>query len=164
MNNRSFYKTLIYSFLTGIFIISIHTLINGNSEDEVRLVIRLTARLAAFLFSIIFVASSIHYFVDSPLSAGLIKLRPHIALIFVVVHTLHLISLFFLQYQIHPVFTLAKTSSLLGGGIAFAFIYFMAFTTFPEIKKGWANENGESCIYQDCIGYGLFFLIHILKK
>lgn len=134
MNVSTFYRALFGTFLIGIIIIVLHISINGGSEDPVRIVIRYTARIAAFLFAIIFASSSVHHLIKSNTSASLVRYRPHLGIVFAVVHTLHLMSLVYLQYKIHPVFSLAKSSSLFAGGTAYLLMYLMLITTHPGVK------------------------------
>ena len=68
-------------------------------------------------------------------SRTLLQIRPQIGLSFAVFHSFHLFFLLYLQYAIHPVFTLAKKSSLIGGSMAYIFMYLMVLTTFPLIKS-----------------------------
>ncbi|MBT8189153.1 MAG: hypothetical protein KJO29_01895 [Bacteroidia bacterium] len=134
MNVSTYHKTLFGSFIVGLAIIVFHLNYNGSSEESARLVIRFTARFSAVVLALIFATSAIHHFIKRKPTALLLKYRPHAGLVFTSVHTLHLLFLFFLQNQFHPVFTLAKTSSLVAGGGAYMFIYIMAITTYPAIK------------------------------
>ncbi|NNC83329.1 MAG: hypothetical protein HKN79_07105, partial [Flavobacteriales bacterium] len=106
----------------------------GFDEDSLRILIRGTARSSAILFSLAFAASSVHHFVRSDITAVWLRWRPHLGLAFTVSHTVHLIFLILLQEYIHPVFTLAKATSLFAGGTAYLFMYLMALTTFTAIK------------------------------
>ncbi len=114
---------------------ALHVYINGTDEIAIRLLIRWTARISAFLFALAFGAASFQYFLKNPLTDWLLKYRPHLGLAFGVTHTFHLIFLIWLQNSIHPVFTLAKKTSLLGGGLAYVFMYLMVLTTFPYFKN-----------------------------
>lgn len=109
--------------------------LNGNDERSVRILIRWSAKLSAILFSFAFSLGAIHYFLKTSWLAKLLKNRPHFGLAFAVSHTYHLAFLIWLQNLIHPVFSLAKTSSLLAGGLAYAFLYLMTITTFSKVKS-----------------------------
>jgi len=54
---------------------------------------------------------------------------------FMVFHSAHLIFLGLLQFQFHPVFDLAARKALMGGSLAYVFMYMMALTTFPYFKN-----------------------------
>ena len=107
----------------------------GVEEESFRILIRWSAKLAAVLFAIAFVSSSLDYFFTTRTTKKLLSLRPMIGLSFMVFHTFHLFSLIYLQRYIHPVFELAKPVSLLAGSIAYFFMYAMAISTFPYIKR-----------------------------
>ena len=114
------YPSVIFSVAFLITIVSaIHIYVNGTEEEAVRLLIRWTARISALLFVLAFGAASTQYFLKDGFSALLLRYRPHIGLAFGTFHTFHLFFLIWLQKSIHPVFTLAKTTSLLGGGFAY---------------------------------------------
>ena len=74
-------------------------------------------------------------FIKASWTANLVKYRPHLGLSFMVFHTSHLIFLGLLQFEFHPVFDLAARKALMGGGLAYVFMYMMALTTFPYFKN-----------------------------
>jgi DMSO/TMAO reductase YedYZ heme-binding membrane subunit len=131
------------SFIRVILLVSIFCVLAslvlfgtiGINETSVRFLIRWTSKLSALFFSLAFAASGLHLLFKSDFTKKLIQFRPHLGLSFAVFHSFHLLFLIVLQYEIHPVFTLAKTSSLIGGGLAYVFMYLMAITTFPSIRK-----------------------------
>ncbi len=111
------------------------------TEQGMRIMIRSTALIAAVLFCISFSASAIYYFLPGKFSALLLRLRPQIGLGFSVFHSFHLLFLLWLQQSIHPVFTLAKTSSLAAGVVAYFFLWAMMLTSFPEIRSRFSSRN-----------------------
>ncbi len=115
--------------LTSVFLLS-----QGLDEENLRVLIRWTARSAATLFMIIFGLSSVRYVFKDRLSTLLLPYRPHLGLVFGTIHIYHLLFLVALQQTVHPVFTLAKTTSLIGGGIAYGLLLAMMVTTFPRFK------------------------------
>ncbi|NNE29594.1 MAG: hypothetical protein HKN16_08150 [Saprospiraceae bacterium] len=139
MNRAS--KSLEYFWVIGLLSILlvvwtlIHIYFFGTEEESIRILIRWTAKIAATLFAFAFAASSLHYFFPRTTTAKLLKFRPHLGLAFATFHTFHLFFLIWLQQEIHPVFSLAKTSSLLGGSLAYLLMYGMVLTTFPGIRK-----------------------------
>lgn len=134
-SNKAYWRTiLLVALLYGIASLAV-VFFKGSDEDAVRILIRYSARISALLFSIAFSARAIHYFVKKKFSENLLKNRPHFGLAFTVSHTFHLFFLICLQQLIHPVFTLAKSSSLLAGGMAYLFMYVMAISTFTTIKN-----------------------------
>jgi hypothetical protein len=131
---HQYFTVLIITSLVIAVSSMIHISIRGTGEESVRFLIQWTAKLSTFSFCIAFVASSLHYFVQCEMTRSLIQYRPHIGLTFGTFHTFHLFFLIWLQNEIHPVFTLAKTSSLIGGGLAYVLMYLMMLTTFPFFK------------------------------
>lgn len=118
-----------------ILLLSFLVLPGDFTEDKLRMFIAGSARASAVLFSLAFGISSFYYFTKDRISKSILSYRPMIGLAFAVVHTAHLIYLVILQKQFHPVFDLAAGSALLGGGMAYVFMYAMAATTFPALKK-----------------------------
>ena len=135
MTNKAFIKTFLAAIIVLGIIIAGHIAFCGTEEESIRKVIAGTARLSASIFVVAFAASSLNYFMNNNWTRSLVSARPHIGLIFTASHTYHLLSLIYLQSAIHPVFTLAKTTSLLGGGLAYVFILLMAITTFPTFRQ-----------------------------
>jgi len=107
----------------------------GFDEESVRIIIRITAQISVVLFALAFSSSSLNWIWPSKISKFLLKYRPHIGLAFGTTHFIHLLILIILQLKFHPVFELAKSVSLIGGGIAYFCILVMMVTTFPRIQK-----------------------------
>ncbi len=156
MKQPSYIRLIILASLAIVAISTMHIGINGTDEDAVRLLIRGTARASAILFAIAFGVSSFYYLFKNRWSGTVLKYRAHVGLAFGVFHTFHLFFLIWLQQVIHPVFTLAKTSSLIGGGLAYVFMYLMMITTFPSIK---AKISLKSWKYLHLIGSYWIWLI-----
>jgi hypothetical protein len=125
-----FYSSILLAGSSAIFLAA-----NGTGEESIRFLIRWTAKGSVTLFSIAFGISSLQHLMEHPWLAVINKNRPHIGIAFGTFHTFHLFFLIWLQNAIHPVFTLAKTSSLIGGGLAYMFMYLMMLTTFPYFKS-----------------------------
>lgn len=125
-----FYMTILLAGASAIFLF-----IYGTGEESIRFLIRWTAKGSVVLFSIAFGISSIQHFMHHHGLDVIFKNRPHIGLAFGTFHTFHLFFLIWLQKAIHPVFTLAKTSSLIGGGLAYVFMFLMMLTTFTYFKS-----------------------------
>ena len=114
----------------------------GFNEESTRQNIRWSARIAVVLFSLAFVASAFHKLAKNSFSWWLRMNRKYIGISFAIVHLIHLCFLLILQNNFHPVFNMAKTISLLGGGLAYVFVVLMLFTSFPYFarylsKKQW---------------------------
>ena len=135
------YIKLILILLASIAAVS-YLFLSGNFvEEQLRICIAWSAKIAAFLFSVAFGASSFQYLFKDAFSRKLVSVRAEIGLSFASFHTAHLIFLVMLQMFFHPVFDLAKNSSLLGGGMAYVFMYAMVVTTFPNVKKSISSKS-----------------------
>jgi len=131
---RNYLRLILIEFST-IGLLSAFFLSNNYTEDCLRIFIAGTAKLAALFFSLAFIATALHYFIKADWTAALLKYRPQLGLSFMVFHTAHLIFLGILQFEFHPVFDLAARKALMGGGLAYIFMYMMALTTFPYFKN-----------------------------
>ena len=115
--------------------------LNPFDESHLRHLIAWSAKLSAATFCLAFSASAINEIFQKKWSAVILAKRDFIGLTFANLHLAHLIFLFILQFKFHPVFEMAKTSSLLGGGMAYVFILAMVVTTFPRPKKAISSKN-----------------------
>jgi sulfoxide reductase heme-binding subunit YedZ len=106
-------------------------LIGGFNEEATRQAIRLSAKIAAVLFCMAFAASAVHGLLRNSFSFWWKMNRKFFGISFAMVHLLHLGFLLLLQQCFHPVFTMAKTSSLFAGGMAYLFAVAMLATSFP---------------------------------
>lgn len=104
----------------------------GFTEEGLRHNIRWSARISFVLFCLAFGASALR---PNSFSWWLRMNRKYLGISFAIVHLLHLGLLIALQYFFHPVFQLAKSSSLLGGGIAYVFLTLMLLTSFDHFAK-----------------------------
>ncbi len=107
----------------------------GFTEEATRQTIRLSAKVAAVLFSMAFTASAVHSLLRNSFSFWWKMNRKFFGISFAVVHLMHLGFLLLLQQCFHPVFTLAKTFSLAMGGMAYVFAVAMLATSFPTFSK-----------------------------
>ena len=109
--------------------------VNGFTEIATRLNIRMSARFSGVLFAFAFMASSLHYFLKKNWTKWLLQNRKYIGVSFALNHLLHLMVLGVLQIFFHPVFEMAKTSSLIGGGMAYLFAVLMLLTSFSTFSR-----------------------------
>jgi DMSO/TMAO reductase YedYZ heme-binding membrane subunit len=153
---KSFLKLIAFLSLFLVCIAVVYSSIYGIEEEAFRVLIRESAKIAAILFAVSFGISSMHYFTKANVFKKALFYRPHIGLAFVVFHTFHLCSLVYLQMNIHPVFELAKKSSLFAGSMAYLFMYLMAFTTFPSIKQRVSTKSWK--VLHLIGGYWIWFI------
>ncbi len=104
----------------------------GWNETGVRELVQWSGRFSFALFSIAFAASGIHVFFKSSWSWWIRMNRKYFGISFAIVHFIHLIWIFLLQMDFHPVFQQAALSSLVGGFIAYSFVLLMLITSFDR--------------------------------
>jgi sulfoxide reductase heme-binding subunit YedZ len=138
---RQYVQVLLAVSLICMFISLLHFGWNGINEGSVRWLIRWSSKFSACFFSIAFAASGIHRLFSKYLTGQLLKFRPQFGLSFAVFHSFHLFFLIYLQIKFHPVFELARISSLVGGGLAYIFMYLMVITTFPTVRQQISPSN-----------------------
>lgn len=113
----------------------------GFTEESTRLCIRWSARISVTMFCLAFGASAIHHFTKNSFSFWLLMNRKYWGISFALIHLIHLFFLGILQFAFHPVFTLAATTSLTAGGIAYLFLTLMLFTSFDFFAKKISRKN-----------------------
>ena len=101
--------------------------IHSGDEEGWRVVIRATARTSLVLFSAAYIASSLRAFWRSDASKWLLRNRRYVGLSYAVSHTLHLGAILTLA-RVAPEFRF-ESGTLIGGGIAYVFLYMMALTS-----------------------------------
>lgn len=124
------------SLLIFIGIFALH----GFLENSLRLNIRLSARISFLIFCLAFSASSLQYFIKGQFTFWLLMNRKFFGITFAIIHLIHLCFLVILQLQFHPLFELADTTSLLGGGGAYVFVVLMLITSFEMVKSRISNQ------------------------
>ncbi|MBI1227983.1 MAG: hypothetical protein GC192_22315 [Bacteroidetes bacterium] len=109
--------------------------IGGFTEESTRQCIRFSAKSSLILFSMAFSASAVQALFRNSFTFWWRMNRKFFGISFAIIHLLHLAFLVLLQRYFHPVFTLAKTYSLIAGGIAYLFLVLMLFTSFKRFSK-----------------------------
>lgn len=131
-------------------------LFNDFDETTTRQAIAMSARVSVILFSLAFVASSFHYFFKNSFSWWLRMNRKYIGISFTIMHLIHLVFLIVLQQYFHPVFNIAKTISLLGGGLAYLFVVLMLLTSFPFFAKYLSSKQWS--VLHTVGGYWIWYI------
>ena len=130
------WKIVLWSVLVSVISFTVLLINNGYTEVGVRLCVRLSARISATFFAFAFMASSLHYFVGRPWTLWIMTNRKYLGISFAIIHLIHLVFLILLQVSFHPVFELAASQSLLGGGLAYLFLVLMLATSFEKFSSG----------------------------
>ena len=141
--SRGIWAWQLVGLIMGITLVTygITFLKSGFYEDSTRQVIRLSARFSVILFCIAFGANAFHQLIKNSFSWWVFMNRKFFGISFAFNHLIHLFFLFLLQKDFHPVFDLADTFSLLGGGIAYLFIILMLLTSFSFFKNMISMKN-----------------------
>jgi DMSO/TMAO reductase YedYZ heme-binding membrane subunit len=102
----------------------------GSNEDNIRALLRLTARAAFLLLLVVFVARPLRQLVRTPGTLALLKNRRLLGIGFAGIHTAHLTLIFYLIHQV-PSFEFDWLSRL--PGIAtYSMMYVMLITSFDR--------------------------------
>jgi sulfoxide reductase heme-binding subunit YedZ len=102
----------------------------GWSEEAARLIVRMSARVSVVLFSLAFSASALQTLFPSRASAALLRNRRYVGLSLALSHSVHLACLVVLGFAFpDPFLDYLDPPTVIGGGIAYLFIYAMALTS-----------------------------------
>ena len=115
--------------------------VNGFNEESTRIIIRWTARISVILFCLAFGGSAFHLFSRNSFSFWIMMNRKYWGISFAIIHLIHLLFLVILQQFFHPVFSLAATTSLMAGGMAYLFIVLMLLTSFDYFAQFISPKN-----------------------
>ena len=105
----------------------------GITDDNIRLLLRLSARLAFVVYLLVFVARPLRQLVVTPATKLLLQNRRLIGIAFAGIHTAHLALIFFRADRM-PDFELTLASSYIGI-VAYAVIYLMFITSFDKMAR-----------------------------
>ena len=119
----------------------------GFSEESVRVVVRATARISVALFLMAFTAASLNGLFPSAATRWLRANRRYLGVAFALSHFTHLAALFTLGvYFPHPFVDDLNAVTLIGGGLAYAFLTSMTITSFAGPRR-WIGERGWSILH-----------------
>ena len=105
----------------------------GASEENLRLLLRLSARIAFVLLLLVFAARPMRELVRTPLTLGLLRNRALLGVAFAGVHTAHL-ALLVARVELFPDFDLLVSRNV-PGVLTYLLMYAMVFTTFRGPKR-----------------------------
>lgn len=109
---------------------------HGIGEEALRSTLRGTARIAVVLFSLTFATSSLHRLLRSKPTKWLLANRRYLGLSFALAHTIHLLSLMALAICFpDPFLDDLDSPTLIGGGLAYAFLFAMVATSSDAAFK-----------------------------
>lgn len=113
----------------------------GLTEESTRLAIAWSAKISFTLFCMAFAASAAHKRIKNSFSFWWLMNRKYFGISFAINHLIHLGFLLMLQQVFHPVFTLAASTSLMAGGMAYVFVVLMLLTSFETFSKYLSRKN-----------------------
>ena len=105
----------------------------GLADDNIRLLLRLTARVAFVVLLLVFIARPLRDLIKTPLTLALLKSRKQIGVTFAAIHTVHMTLIFYRAQQV-PDFEFSLASNL-PGMVTYVMIYLMLITSFSGPAK-----------------------------
>ena len=105
----------------------------GLADDNIRLLLRLTARVAFVVLLLVFIARPLLELIKTPLTLALLKNRKQLGVTFAGIHTVHMTLIFYRAQQV-PDFEFSLASNL-PGMVTYVIIYLMLITSFSGPAK-----------------------------
>lgn len=105
----------------------------GVNDDNISLLLRLTARIAFLVLLIVFVARPLRQLFRTPSTLALLKNRAKVGLVFAGVHTGHLLLLVYRAREM-PDFQLSVAENAIGAFV-YALMFAMVVTTFRAAAR-----------------------------
>lgn len=128
MNNRKLLQVYLGAFLFTVLACALFLAMAGATDDNIRLILRVTAHAAFLVLLVVFVARPLRQLVRTPLTLALLRNRALIGLTFAGIHTGHLMLVLYRASSV-PDFQLSVAENALGA-IVYALIFAMVITTF----------------------------------
>lgn len=127
---------LLLGLVAGLLAVAAGLLAGGDAAERAGLAARWTARAGLPLFLVAFLASTLVRRWPGQVTRALLRRRRQWGLGFALAHTIHLVAL-----GINVTFYAPGRTwqSLIGGGLAYALLYMMAFTS----TDGWQRRLGK---------------------
>ncbi len=105
----------------------------GLADDNIRLLLRLTARVAFVVLLLVFIARPLRDLIKTPLTLALLKNRKQFGVTFAGIHAVHMTLIFYRAQQV-PDFEFSLASNL-PGMVTYVVIYLMLITSFSGPAK-----------------------------
>jgi sulfoxide reductase heme-binding subunit YedZ len=105
----------------------------GLADDNIRLLLRLTARVAFVVLLLVFIARPLRDLIKTPVTLALLKNRKQLGVTFAGIHAVHM-TLIFYRAQQAPDFEFSLASNL-PGMVTYVVIYLMLITSFSGPAK-----------------------------
>jgi sulfoxide reductase heme-binding subunit YedZ len=124
-------------FVSGL-VSTAYLSLNGPSDDNLRFVLRLTARSAFLIFLLAFIARPLQQVFPTAATHTLLRYRRQIGVAFAGVHTVHLLVIL-TRVQLVPEFQLTAKNHL--GAITYLLILLMLITSFDGPARSVGRKN-----------------------
>lgn len=123
-------------FVIAVGSLTVVALVHGLAEEALRSGLRITARLAAVVFTLVFAASSLNALFRTAWSKWLLRNRRYLGLGFGVIHLSHAALIVSLAAA-YPVSFQATTDAvgLIGGSLGYVFVVLMMATSFDSAVR-----------------------------
>ena len=128
MTNARVLQTYLGAIVLTLVASGLYLGVNGVSDDNIGLLLRLTARAAFLVLLVVFVARPLRQLFRAPFTLVLLKNRARIGLAFAGIHTGHLLLLVYKAREI-PDFQLSVAENAIGAFV-YALMFAMVVTTF----------------------------------
>ncbi len=133
MNDRRFLAAFLIATALTVAGSALYLTVVGDTDENIRLMLRLTARLSFVLLLAIFVARPLRDLFKTPFTRSLLKNRPLIGVTFAGIHTGHLGILIY-RGQVSPEFDFTISGNLFGT-LLYVTILAMLITTFSGPRR-----------------------------
>jgi methionine sulfoxide reductase heme-binding subunit len=131
-----------FQIVTLVIILSLVWAIvaHGQTVDAAQAMVRFTARISLFVFSLIFAASSLHKFFRNQYTTELLRNRRQWGISLAYSHTIHLLAIIiFFRLSGNP----PPVLSLIFGGLGYVLLYAMAATSNDWSVKKLGAKNWQ---------------------
>ena len=133
MTDKKILQTFLAATALTLIACALYIGLAGTSDDNIRLLLRLSGRCAFLLLLVIFVARPLRQLFQTPVTQSLLRNRPMLGVTFAGIHTAHLLVLIYRARQV-PDFELSVAANLLGA-LTYAVIFAMLITTFSGPRR-----------------------------
>lgn len=133
MNDRRFLLAFLAATALTVVGCALYLYTAGNSDENIRLLLRLSARISFVLVLAIFVARPLRDLFKTPFTRSLLKNRPLMGVTFAGIHTGHLAVLIY-RGQTNPDFEFTVAANPLGA-LMYLVIFAMLITTFSGPRR-----------------------------
>ncbi len=133
MSDRKIFNVYASTTVITFLVCGLYLFLNGSSDDNIRLLLRLTAQAAFIALIIILVSRPLRQLFKSVFTQKLVKNRALTGAIFAAIFTGHLMLLFYRALMV-TTFSIDFSKNL-SGILIFIVMYAMLITTFSKPKQ-----------------------------